>query len=231
MNYESVFGLHSPYRQNVGDLGWSIKKAVKKVAAPVVQKVTAPVVQAVQKIEAKATAATQEQVAKIVVKVDEQVQRAQAVADQLGAQKLEELKNKTIQMAKDPVVQSTAIMAACTAVGAPEMGQMLARINIETQAAYQEFQALENATETERAIAAYNANPSSITAARIASNASPGTAALITRYNAEVDSRATREAMVRSGVDPNIGLSQNKAIIAAALIGGGLLFMLALRGK
>lgn len=219
----SLFGLHSPTRR-VGNLGWSVKKAVRKTVA----KVTAPAVQAVQRIEAKAVAAVQPAVAKVEERVNEQVARAAAVADQLGAEKLQELKNKAIQMAKDPAVQGAAIMAAATACGAPEMGQQLAQANIQAQAAYQDYNAMIEASEAQRAIAQISANPTSVQAAQtVATTRDPLIRNIASQYAAQLDSRATSAALRSSGLSETTGLKSNNKLIFALLGVGAVIFLLA----
>lgn len=239
--YSDFFGLRSPIRRvrgrKMNDLS-GLKSFTRRVTAPVaravapvaavVQKAAAPAVAVVQQAAAVAAPIVQPVVQQVQQQVAAQVDRATELATQYGLAQLEALKAQALAAAKNPAIQNTAIMAAASAVGQPGVGAALVTANSNIQNTYDQM------NQMERAMAQYNANPSSATAARIVSNpgVNPDTAAFISAYNNQLDARATGIALRNAGLPESAGLSlSNPVVIGGILLGGGLLFLLATMKK
>ncbi len=242
-DYMDFFGVSSPLRrvsnQEMDDLGWSIKRKIKKqvrrithhVPSPVrkvVAPMIAPAVVAVKKVSSVASPFVNPVVQRLRNQVNSQINRTEEIAKRYGIEKLKELRAKAIEAAKNPAVQNAAIIAAASALGQPEVGQRLAQINIDAQNAYHEYSDMIEYDQTARAIAQYNANPGSVAAANIISQAGidSDTAAFVSAYNNQLDSRATQIALRSSGISESTSLNFSSPMVIGGLIAGGALLFL-----
>lgn len=216
----------SPLRRELSVYGIrrKIKRATKTITAPVVSKVqvvTAPAVKKIEQAAAVASPLVQPIIAPVVNQVQEQVSRAANIAQEYGTEKLKEVKDTALDYAKNPAIQSAAIMAAATALGQPELGQRLASANIQMHSAYDQYK------HEIQAIQAINQDPSTENMVRVAARQDAPTATLLRSYMQHLDAKSTEMALRSNNLPADAGLlTGNKWIIGGVLAGGVLLLLL-----